>query len=84
VAKDVQIKANDALAIVATCPAGSKIIGGGGGSDVFAATNFAMAWSIPVTGQASGEEGWSVGIVNRSNATQKGLIAAYAICATVK
>jgi len=80
--KEVTLKSNSPEAITVSCPDGSKVVGGGGGSDVFGATNFAVAWSAPITGQQN--DGWSVGIVNRALTAKKGSIFAYALCSRVK
>ena len=81
-AKEVSLKSNSPEAITVNCPEGTKVVGGGGGSEVFSATNFVMVWSMPITGQQN--NGWTVGIVNRSLTTKKGTIAAYALCIKVK
>jgi hypothetical protein len=80
--KEVTLKSNSPEAITVECPEGTKVLGGGGGSDVFGATNFAVVWSAPITGQQ--KDGWSVGIVNRSLTAKKGNIFAYALCGKVK
>ena len=81
-AKEVSLKSNSPEAITVSCPDGTKVLGGGGGSDVFGAANFVVVWSMPITGQQN--DGWTVGIVNRSLTTKKGTIAAYALCSKVK
>ena len=80
--KEVTLKSNTPEAIVVNCPEGTKVISGGGGSDVVGASYFAMAWTLPITGQK--DEGWSVGIVNRSLTSKKGAIFAFALCSKVK
>ena len=80
--KEVTLKSNKPEAIAVNCPEGTKVISGGGGSDVFGASYFAMAWSMPITGQK--DEGWSVGMVNRSFTSKKGVIFAFALCSKVK
>lgn len=81
-AKEVSLKSNSPEAIFVNCPEGTKVVGGGGGTDPFAGANFAMVWSSPITGQQA--DGWSVGMVNRSLTTKKGHIFVYALCSKVK
>jgi hypothetical protein len=81
-AKEVSLKSSTPEAITVNCPEGTKVLGGGGGSDVFGATNFAVVWSMPITGQQT--DGWTVGIVNRALTTKKGTISAFALCGKVK
>ena len=81
-AKEVTLKSNTPEPITVNCPDGTKVFGGGGGTDVFGAANFTVVWSSPITGQQN--DGWSVGIVNRSLTAKKGTIFAYALCGRVK
>jgi hypothetical protein len=80
--KEVSLKSSSPEVITVNCPEGSKVVGGGGGSDIVGATNFAVAWTSPITGQQT--DGWSVGIVNRSLTTKKGAIFVYALCIKTK
>jgi hypothetical protein len=82
-AKEVTLEPNSPEAVWVTCPEGTKLISGGGGSEVFSASYFSVVWSVPLTGQSEGD-GWSVGIVNRSDTPRKGVIFAYAMCSKVK
>ena len=85
--KEVTLVPNDAQGISVTCPEGTKLLSGGGGSDAFAANHFAMGWSMPMPGQSAGpsqNDGWAVGIVNRSSEPRKGVISAFALCSKTK
>ena len=76
--KQVTLKSNSTDVVAVECPEGTKVMGGGGGSDIVGASHFAIAWSMPITGQA--KDGWTVGIVNRALTSRKGVISAFALC----
>jgi hypothetical protein len=78
--KAVSLKPSDPQAITVSCPADTRLVSGGGGSDVASAAHFSLAWSMPNPGSQSENDGWSVGVVNRSLVSRKGHIFVYAMC----
>jgi hypothetical protein len=82
--KAVSLKPSDPQVITVSCPTDTRLVSGGGGSDVVSAAHFSLAWSNPNPGNQSENDGWSVGVVNHSLVSKKGHIFVYAMCSKTK
>jgi len=82
--KEVSLKPSDPQVITVNCPEATRLVTGGGGSDVVSGAHFSLAWSSPMPGNQSANDGWSVGVVNHSLVSRKGHIFVYAVCSKTK